>query len=752
MNRYRRWIHIIVPLAILIVAIGARREFTEVIEEAQLKVFDVYQRIQPREYQPAPVRFVDLDDETLEKVGQWPWPRTYLADFVARLANAGAAVIAFDIVFAEEDRTSPTNVLPLWPSSPEMEALIANKEALPDHDAVFADVLSQINAVSGYVLTQESNEKKPEYKVAWALNGDDPRPLLRPFNGAVTNLPIIQKAVAGSGSFTLIPEKDSIIRRIPLVFRYGDSLSTNMSLDLLPSLSSEVLRVVQGAKTNIIRSSNAQYAGAYGEQTGLSDIKIGRMIVPTDSEGRLWLHYTDDVPERTIPAWKLFTDNFDNSLVEGMVVIIGTSAQGLGDLRATPLNPVMPGALVHVQALEQIFLEYFLDRPDWSFGAEIIYLVVLGLLLIFLLRRLGALWCAIIGVAGIAAAIWFSWYMFTDFRLLLDPIYPSFVVLLIYLSGSLINYLRTEAEKRQVRGAFSQYLSPALVEQLADEPDRLALGGEMRDMTLLFADIRGFTTVSEQFKGDPQGLTHLINRFLTPMTNMILDRRGTIDKYMGDCIMAFWNAPLDDEDHADHACDSALSMFSALEDLNADIKAEREAAGELFFPLNIGIGLNSGEACVGNMGSDLRFDYSVLGDTVNLAARLEGQSKNYGVGIVIGDQTAQAAPQYASLELDLIAVKGKEEAVHIFCLLGDSELKNQAEFQTLQAKHEKMIETYRSQKWEEARSLMAECRVLDDFLVNPLDVLYDMYEERISDYVENPPAEDWDGVFVATSK
>ncbi len=744
MKAYVRWIHIIVPLAILIAAIGIRVSLTDIIEEAQLKVFDVYQRIQPRTYEPAPVKFVDLDDETLDKVGQWPWPRTYLADFVARLANAGAAVIAFDMVFAEEDRTSPSNVLPLWPSSPELDALVAKRDALPDHDAVFADVLGQINAVSGFVLTNEVNERQPAIKTSWANSGDDPRPYLPPYQGAVVNLSVIQKAVAGNGSFNLQPEADSIIRRVPLVFRIGDQLH--------PSLSAEVLRVAQGARTNIIKASGGSGETAYGEHTGLNHIKIGRFPVPTDSLGRLWLHYTDDVPERTIPAWKLFTDTFDNSLVEGMVVVIGTSAAGLSDLRATPLNPALPGALVHVQALEQIFLDYYLDRPDWSFGAEIVYLLVLGLVLIFLLRRLGALWCAIIGVAGIAGAIWFSWFMFTDFRLLLDPIYPSFVVLLIYLAGSLINYLRTEAEKRQVRGAFSQYLSPALVEQLADEPDRLVLGGEMRDMTLLFADIRGFTTVSEQFKGDPQGLTALINRFLTPMTNMILDRRGTIDKYMGDCIMAFWNAPLDDEDHAVHACDSALSMFSALEELNADIKSEREAAGELFFPLNIGIGLNSGEACVGNMGSDQRFDYSVLGDTVNLAARLEGQSKNYGVGIVIGDETAKAAPDYASLELDLIAVKGKEEAVHIFCLLGGPELRNQEEFATLQAKHDEMIEKYRTQKWEEARQLMAECRVLDDFLVNPLDVLYDMYDERISDYEANPPPEDWDGVFVATSK
>lgn len=269
-------------------------------------------------------------------------------------------------------------------------------------------------------------------------------------------------------------------------------------------------------------------------------------------------------------------------------------------------------------------------------------------------------------------------------------------------------------------------------------------------MTLLFADIRGFTTISEQFKGDPQGLTHLINRFLTPMTNMILDRHGTIDKYMGDCIMAFWNAPLDDTDHAVHACDSALAMFAALESLNGEIKAEREAAGQKFFPLNIGIGLNSGECCVGNMGSDQRFDYSVLGDPVNLAARLEGQSKNYGVGVVIGDETRVLAPDYASIELDLIAVKGKVEAVRIFALLGDKEVADGAEYKALISTHNTMLETYRSQQWDKARDLVARGR--EQGARFNLDVLCDLYDERIDEYLESPPAADWDGVFVATSK
>ncbi len=367
------------------------------------------------------------------------------------------------------------------------------------------------------------------------MTGSKGRSLLPIYRGAVVALPELEAAASGNGSFSIEAEADSVIRRVPLLFRYGDVL--------YPSLSAELLRVVQGAQTLIVKSSGGSGEEAFGAHTGINHVKIGRIVVPTDANGRMWIHFTEDVPERRIPVWELFSADFDPARIAGNIIFIGTSAAGLKDLRATPLNPVMAGVEVHVQALEQMLTGYFLERPDWADGAEIVYLILLGVTLIFLLPRLGALWCAVLGVAGIGAAIAASWFAFTELRWLLDPVFPSLVVLLVYLAGSLINYLRSEIERNQVRGAFSRYMLPALVEELARNPDKLVLGGEMKDMTLLFADIRGFTAISELFKGDPQGLTRLINRFLTPMTDMILERSGTIDKYMGDCIMAFWNAP-----------------------------------------------------------------------------------------------------------------------------------------------------------------------------------------------------------------
>ncbi|MCX8232125.1 MAG: adenylate/guanylate cyclase domain-containing protein, partial [Alphaproteobacteria bacterium] len=617
-----------------------------------MRVFDVYQRLAPREYVPVPVKYVDLDDESLERIGQWPWPRTFVAQLVAQLANAGAAAIVFDIVFAEPDRTSPKYIVDLWPLTPEVEALKENMSDLPDHDMVLADVIAQTPVITGFVLTGDpSLPRVPAQTASFAYGGDNPLEYLFGFRGAVANLEILTENASGNGSFNLVAERDGIVRRVPMFMRLEGQPNP------YPSLTAEVIRVIQGARTYIIKTTGASGELGYGGvKLGLNNIKIGNYELPTGPNGRMWLHFTGHVPERRIPAWKVLSPEFDAETVEGQIVFIGTSAAGLFDIRATPLEAAAPGVEIHVQAVEQILLDHYLERPDWADGAEIIYMVLLGLLLLLVLPRAGALLGAIAGALGVAVAVAASWYFYKELLWLLDPIYASSVVVVVYMSSTLLNFLRTEAEKRQVRGAFSQYLSPALVEQLADEPERLVLGGEMRSMTLLFCDIRGFTTISEQFKTNPTGLTKLINRFLTPMTDMILDRRGTIDKYMGDCIMAFWNAPLDDKDHAAHGLDSALAMFNALDGLNESLKQEAESENRTHYPINVGIGLNTGECCVGNMGSDKRFDYSVLGDAVNLAARLEGQSKNYGVGVVIGEETRKAAPEFASLELDLIAV------------------------------------------------------------------------------------------------
>jgi len=718
-----------------------------IITNLRNQTFDLYQRIKPREYiDPATVagvgiKIIDVDDESLSRLGQWPWPRTLIADLIARATNAGAYAIVFDVVFAEPDRTSPDNFLAQLGDSPELKQISKVIGAMPDHDEVLADVMRQANVVTGFTLTEAQNSFEPVRKSGFSHAGDDPRQFIPVFNGAVTNLNMLEKAAAGNGSFNFITERDNIIRRVPLLVRKGETL--------YPTLAMEALRIVQGASTFIVKSSGANMAESFGEKTGITAIKVGRIEVPTTSTGQAWVHYTNDVPSRRIPVWQLFEENFDPSRVAGSILFVGPSAAGLKDLRATPLNPAAAGVEVHIQLLEQILLGHFLSRPDWAEGAEIVFLVSFGIVILVLLQRVSAISCAAVAAGGIVFAIGASWYLYSGYQWLLDPIGPSITVGLMFITGTLLNFLRTEAEKAQVRGAFSQYLSPALVEQLAQDPSRLKLGGETREMTFLFCDVRGFTTISEQFKGNPQGLTSLINRFLTPMTNIILEKGGTIDKYMGDCIMAFWNAPLDVPNHAAQACSTSLQMYHDLEFLNQDLKAEAEREDRTFYPLKIGIGLNTGDCVVGNMGSEQRFDYSVLGDSVNLASRLESQSKNYGANIVIGEVTyARIKDDFALLELDLIAVKGKTEAVRIYSLMGGGEMAASESFLAFKKIHDSMLVAYRAQRWDEATKLLGELRQKAD----ANQTLYAMYEERIAEYQANPPGPDWNGVYVATDK
>lgn len=722
----------LLPFLVLLGLLAGKIFLAGPLEGPTLRVFDFYARLQPRDWRESPVVMADIDDETLNKLGQWPWPRTQVAGLAQKLFKAGASAIVFDIIFAEPDRTSPSRVLPLWPETPEIKMLRSKAAGLPDHDALFSKALEGIPAVTGFVLTGEKNRFQPVLKAGFAFAGGNPLSFLPAFRGAVVNLPEIEKAAHGNGSFSFIAERDGLIRRVPLLFRYQDAL--------YPSLVAEALRVKERTSSYIIRSSGASGETNFGERTGIVSVKIGNFVVPTDGEGRIWLYDTSDSGKRVFPAWKIFTEDFDLKSVFGKIVFIGTSAAGLKDLRATALHPVMAGTAVHVALTEQILLGEFLHRPDWAPGAETLFLFILGLLLVLLMPRFGALGCAFFGAAAIAAAFFISWRAFIQLHLLLDPVIPSTASLMLYLISSLIHYLKTERERREVKTAFSRYLSPELVNQLAKHPEKLKLGGEEKEMTVLFSDIRDFTTLSEKFKAEE--LTRFINHYLTPMTGIILNEKGTIDKYIGDCIMAFWNAPLEDPLHAAHAGQAALKMQDHLKQWNVQMGSS----------LRMGIGINTGSCCVGNLGSDQRFDYSVLGDEVNLASRLEGLCTLFGIDIVIGPNTYEKIKEeFGCLELDLAQVKGKTKPVKVYGLLGDSSLKSDSFFLEISNLHEEMLEKYRQRHWEEAKNLISKIQGYKIPEIN-LEVFYQIYIQRIDTLLAHPPGPDWNGVTVLTVK
>jgi adenylate cyclase len=734
-----RLLYALIVGAVLVGALTLRIWDPAPVARLRSLVFDTYQRIEPRKFDLGlPLRIVDIDEDSLKQVGQWPWPRTVLAELVQKLNANGAAAIGFDIVFPEPDRMSPANAVRFWPKSDTLAGLRQEVEKLPSNDQALAEAIGQGTVVLGFIATPEGTST-PEQKAGFAHGGDDPRLFAPSYPAAATSLPELQDKAKGGGSVNWIPEYDQIIRRVPMLVQIGDKL--------YPSFAAEMLRLAQGASTYVVKSSGASSEESFGARTGIVKVRIGDFEVPTEADGEMWIRFTPHSKERFLPAWKVLNGDIGKDEIEGRLMVIGTSAAGLLDLRATPLEASVPGVELHAQAIEQMLQGTFLQRPDFATPAELLYILVLGLLIAVIIFGLGALGSALLGAVAVAAVVAVSWYAFHAFGWLVDPIYPTMALTAIYLTGTLFVFLRTERERNRVRHAFGHYMAPALVERLAGDPSQLRLGGETRDMTLLFSDVRGFTTISEGL--DAEELTRFLNTLFTPLSNIILEEQGTIDKFMGDAVMAFWNAPLDDAEHATHACRAALRIMAEVPKLNEQWQQEAEAKGRPFTPVKIGIGLNTGICCVGNLGTETRFDYSVIGDNVNVASRLEGQSKTYEVVTIVGESTKERAPDFAFLELDLLKVKGKTGATRIFALLGDDALRQTHGFADLTARHNEFLRKYRARDWDAADLLRREC---DRKNGSGLQRVYALYRERIDFFRHNPPPPDWDGTAEAFSK
>jgi len=748
----------VVGLVLLGVLLAVSRLDPYPVKFLREKSFDIYQQIKPR-VSPKPedrlVTIIDIDERSLKKVGQWPWSRKTLAQLVVKLHNLGVASIAFDIVFSEPDRMNPQGVVDsLLGLDPATRKKILT---LKSNDEIFGRVISQANVVlgqSGYWDQLPNDAGKPFHRSVavrkLAKGTPDPTDFLDEIPTLIRNLPILEKGAKGVGMFSLNPSLDGIIREVPLISKNGGNL--------YPALAIEAIRVGFHVSTLMAEVSPAgiQAIGVAPR----SRVKPKGLKITTDERGVVRPYFAKHDTSMYVSAVDVLNGRVDKSRVAGKIAFIGTSAVGLLDIRSTPIDPLIPGVEVHAQLVENaigidralgavVATDLFLKRPFFNKAVEILLVAFGGVLMIVLVPMLGATRSLFVFVllAGSTGAA--SWYMFSEQRVLLDATYAVISTFLLYSTLTYMNFTREEAAKRQTRDAFSKYLSPDMVKVVAENPDQLKLGGDSRDMTLLFCDVRGFTTISEQF--DAQGLTSLINKLLTPLTNVILDHQGTVDKYMGDCIMAFWNAPLDDAEHAKHACLSALAMLAEMQPLNDRLEIEAKEEGRKHIPLKVGLGLNSGECVVGNMGSDQRFDYSVLGDTVNLAARLEGQSKNYGVRVVIGYLTWMEVPMLATVELDLIKVKGKTKAVRIFALVGGEEMAQDEHFKAFKAKIDELLAIYKTQDWEAVRTVLNEVRKMGE----PYDIddtFYDLYAERINAYEADSPGEDWDGVFVATTK
>ena len=720
-------------LALLVGLAALRIADPAPVEELRDRTFDAFQLLKPRLKTVTPVTIVDIDEKSLAKLGQWPWPRTTLADLIINLTNLGAAAIAFDVVFSEPDRLNPAAAAGTMRYLDEVTR--AKLRELPSNDQIFADAIRRSRVVLGEtgLAAARSAIDKDLPVTGFATLGVDAEPFLFKFPGLLRNIPILEQAAAGRGLFTIKVERDGIIRRVPMILQAQGTM--------MPSLSLEILRVITSTPTLLIRSDKA----------GIRSVAVRGLQIPTDRNAQIWVHFAPQDPSIYVSALDVLGGNVPLDKIKGKLVLIGTSAVALNDIKTTPVSSAMPGVEVHAQVLESVLTGDQLVRPNYMVVVELLTAIVLGLLVIVLLPNLGPVMLVIVGALFASLLAGTSWYSYTEHKLLVDFTYPLLSTTAIYLTLIFSSFVKEQAQRRQIRSAFSQYLSPALVEQLAQSPEKLVLGGEEREMTIMFSDVRGFTSISESYKHDPKGLTALMNRFLTPLTNAILARKGTIDKYMGDAIMAFWNAPLDDPQHEINACEAAVDMLERIDELNQQRELEAKQGGHVYIPLNVGVGLNTGSCVVGNMGSDLRFDYSVLGDSVNLASRLEGQSKEYGFPIIVGSKTALAVKEkFAILELDFIMVKGKKEPEVIYAIAGREDVAHSGRFQRLRNLTIEMLACYRSRDWQGALATIDRGRKSDDG--RTLKLLYDLYEARILNYQKNPPPDDWNGAFALLTK
>jgi adenylate cyclase len=596
----------VAALTILLALVALRAMDPVPVEELRLRIFDSYQRLAPRPPSDQPVVIVDVDEQSLAELGQWPWPRTRLADLVDTIAGAGATAIAFDFVLAEADRTSPLEMSRVLVQLDDdvrskLEALDSNDEVLGRALARTKVVVAQSGVGSGFTrkIAPGAVQGTIADEAQVGILGPDPRPFLVSFPDLLQNVPEIERAASAKGLFSMRADADGVVRRVPAIMTAGGQLKA--------ALAVELLRVAGGSDAMLLRTSG----------NGIDSLSFGDITIPTDANGRVWLRFNGHDPARYVSAHDVLEGRSEAlQTLAGKLVLIGTSAVGLLDIKTTPVDAAMPGVEVHAQLVENLLSGTLLHRPAYAVGAEVVTAVAAGLLTVWLVPVVGALAVLGVGITLSGALVGGAFYAFFHHGVLIDASYPLISSIAVFWTLVFVNYFREERQRRQIRSAFGHYLSPEFVEELARNPQRLELGGETKELTILFSDVRNFTTISESYKSNPQGLTQLMNRLLGPLSDAVVDNRGTIDKYIGDSIMAFWNAPVDDAGHAAHACTTALEMQAAMGRLNAERSAEAQD-DEPPADLAIGIGINTGETVVGNMGSEARFNYTVLGDTVN---------------------------------------------------------------------------------------------------------------------------------------
>lgn len=686
---------------------------------------------------------LDIDEKSLKEEGRWPWGRNKMAVMMDELFDHyGVAVVGFDVVFAEKDNSSGLNVLQdlgrsQFKGVAQFQSVLAQIKPHLEYDKLFAEKIKNRNVVLGYYF---SNSERGHDK---SRSGVLPEPVFpagtfkgRPisfmqWDSYGANLPELQSSAALAGHFNPVVDFDGVVRRIPMIVEYDGAYYESLSL--------AVVRAALGMP-KLLPGYAAGKDKNYG---GLEWLTLqsaqGDLRIPVDAEVSALVPYRGARGTfRYISATDVLHERIPKADLQNRIVLVGTSAPGLMDMRSTPVGEVYPGVEVHANMISGMLDQDLKQNPPYVLGANVLMLLLVGVILALLLPLLSPVYGTLLSAGLLAFEVLVNGYLWEYGNIALPLAGGLIMVFALFALNMTYGYFTTERTKRQITSLFGQYVPSEVVDEMSKNPEQVSMEGESREMTILFTDVRGFTTISEGL--EPRELSQLMNEFLTPLSRVVYSHRGTIDKYMGDCIMAFWGAPLPDVRHAYHAVLAGLEMQRKLLDLQPSFR-------ERGWPeIRIGVGINTGRVSVGNMGSEVRVAYTVMGDAVNLASRLEGITKQYGAGVVVGEVTKEATPEFVFRELDLVRVKGKDKPVAIFEPLGLSGEVEPAVLEEIRL-FQQMLRLYRKQEWDKA-----ELQLFNLSRLSPQTKLYEVYSERVAYYRNNPPGENWDGVFVFKTK
>ena len=684
---------------------------------------------------------VDIDESSLALEGRWPWSRDKLAAIVNNLFEVYQAdVVGFDIVFAEKDESSGLKEFEFLASTelkddPLFHKALDNIRPSLEYDQMFAKALKDRNVVMGYYFKSNVSENEIAQSgllppAVTKLNKQLSARL--PINKALGyggNLNILQSSARSGGFFdNPFVDSDGVFRRVPLIQIHQDQVYASLALS-----TTQAYLKNSDIKLNVVNNGtkNDQYYA-------LESVHINEFSIPVDGKGAVYVPFRGlSYSFPYISAHKILNKKIDPDSLKGKIVLVGTTAPGLLDLRSTPVQSVYPGVEIHANIISGILDQRIKHSPAWTIGYEFIILILIAATMAFLLPVSSPLMATVATTIVLILTV-SGTLMAWNSQIILPLASPVLLIVLNYILHMSYGFFIESRGKRQLAHLFGQYIPPEIVDEMSKSPANFSLDGENKVMTVLFSDVRGFTTISEGM--DPKQLTQLMNALLTPMTRVIHKHRGTIDKYMGDAIMSFWGAPLEDPDHARHALHAAMEMMVELKIMQKDF----ESRG--WPPINIGIGLNTGNMNVGNMGSEFRMAYTVLGDSVNLGARLEGLTKEYGVNIIVSESTKESIPEFTYRDLDLVRVKGKNEPIAIFEPIGHEDEIDEATTLEL-ARYNQALQSFRAQNWDQAET---------DFFalsqIHPDRFLYQVYLNRVTHYKGHLPNDDWDGVFTHTSK